>query len=133
MSDIGMRRTVAGSYDDVLARVPELLKDEGFGVLTRIDVKATLKEKLGVDFRRHQILGACNPSLAHRALSADPAISVLLPCNVAVWEEDGGRVTVSAVDPMQTMAAADVRFQPVAAEVRARLQRVLARLEGAAS
>jgi uncharacterized protein (DUF302 family) len=133
MVEIGMRRTVAGRFDDVLARIPELLKDEGFGVLTRIDVTATLKEKLGVDFRRHQILGACNPKLAHEALSLDPGIGVLLPCNVVLWENDGGGVTVSAVDPMQTVAAADARFQPVAAQVKERLARVLSRLgEGAA-
>jgi uncharacterized protein (DUF302 family) len=128
MAEIGMRREVAGRFDEVLARIPDLLKDEGFGVLTRIDVTATLKEKLGVDFRRHQILGACNPKLAHEALSADPGIGVLLPCNVTVWEDDRGSVMVSAVDPMQTIAAADPRFQPVAAQVKERLARALSRL-----
>lgn len=132
MAEIGMRRAVPGRFDEVLARIPELLKDEGFGVLTRIDVTATLKEKLGVAFRRHQILGACNPKLAYQALSADPGIGVLLPCSVALWEDDGGAVTVAAVDPMQTIAAGDARFEPIAGQVRERLGRVLARLaEGA--
>jgi len=125
MSQIGIRKTVSGAYEDVLARIPEALKKEGFGVLTRIDVKQTLKEKLGVDFRRYQILGACNPSYAHQALTMDPAIGALLPCSIAVWEEDGGKVFVNAVDPLQTIAAADPKLRPIAAEVREKLARVL--------
>jgi uncharacterized protein (DUF302 family) len=125
MAQIGMKRTVKGAYDEVLARVPEALKAEGFGVLTRIDVKATLKEKIGVDFRRYQILGACNPRYAHQALTMDPSIGALLPCSIAVWEEDGGRVTVNAVDPLQTIAAADPRLLPIAEQVRERLARAL--------
>lgn len=125
---IGMRKEVKGSFDDVLGRIPEALKTEGFGILTRIDVKSTLKEKLGVDFRRYQILGACNPGYAHKALGADLSIGSLLPCSIAVWEEDDGRVTVNAVDPMQTIAAGDERFKPVAQEVRAKLERALERL-----
>ncbi|HET7824673.1 MAG TPA: DUF302 domain-containing protein [Anaeromyxobacter sp.] len=125
MAQIGIKKTVKGSYDQVLAKVPEALKAEGFGVLTRIDVKQTLKEKIGVDFRRYQILGACNPTYAHQALTMDPSIGALLPCSIAVWEEDGGTVTVNAVDPMQTIAAADPKLQPIAAEVRAKLAKVL--------
>ena len=128
MAQIGIRKTVQGKYDEVLARVPEVLKAQGFGVLTRIDVKQTLKEKLGVDFRRYQILGACNPKFAHQALLADPAIGSLLPCSVAVWEEDDGRVSVNAVDPMQTIAAGDPKFAPVAAQVRDLLAAALAAL-----
>ncbi len=128
MATIGIRRSVKGSYDEVLARVPEALKAQGFGVLTRIDVKQTLKEKIGAEFRRYQILGACNPRYAHQALTAEPAIGALLPCSVAVWEEDDGTVTVNAVDPMQTVAAADPRFQPIAAEVREALAKALAAL-----
>ena len=128
MAQIGMRKTVQGSYDAVLAKVPEVLKAQGFGVLTRIDVKQTLKEKIGAEFRRYQILGACNPKFAHQALTADLAIGSLLPCSVAVWEEDDGRVTVNAVDPMQTIAAGDPRFAPVAAQVRELLERALAAL-----
>ena len=125
MAEIGIRRTVAKGFDEVLARLPEVLKAEGFGVLTRIDVKDTLKQKLGVEFRRYQILGACNPRYAHQALTAEPGIGALLPCSVAVWEEEGGRTTVNAVDPMQTIAASDPRFAPIAKEVRERLARAL--------
>lgn len=125
MAQIGIQKKVKGAYDAVLARIPEALKAEGFGVLTRIDVKATLKEKIGVDFRRYQILGACNPTYAHQALTMDPSIGALLPCSIAVWEEDGGQVTVNAVDPLQTIAAADPKLQPIAAEVREKLARVL--------
>jgi uncharacterized protein (DUF302 family) len=125
MAQIGIKKTVKGSYDAVLAKIPEALKAEGFGVLTRIDVKATLKEKIGVDFRRYQILGACNPRYAHQALTMDPSIGALLPCSIAVWEEDGGQVTVNAVDPLQTIAAADPKLQPIATEVRQKLSRVL--------
>jgi len=128
MATIGIRRSVKGSYDEVLARIPEALKAQGFGVLTRIDVKQTLKEKIGAEFRRYQILGACNPRYAHRALTAELGIGALLPCSVAVWEEDDGSVTVNAVDPMQTVAAADPRFQPIAAEVREALAKALAAL-----
>jgi uncharacterized protein (DUF302 family) len=128
MADIGMTKTVAGSFDEVLARIPEALKAEGFGVLTRIDVQATLKEKLGVDFRRYQILGACNPALGHHALSIDLGAGVLLPCNVVVYEGEDGRTVVAAVDPMQTVAAADPRLRDTAGEVRARLARVLERI-----
>jgi uncharacterized protein (DUF302 family) len=128
MAQIGIRRTVKGSYDEVLAKIPEVLKAEGFGVLTRIDVKATLKEKIGVDFRRYQILGACNPRYAHQALTMDPSIGALLPCSIAVWEEDGGSVTVNAVDPLQTIAAAAPAIRPIAEEVRQKLSKALAAL-----
>ena len=128
MAQIGMVRETKLSYDEALAKLPELLKEEGFGVLTRIDVKATLKEKIGVDFRRYQILGACNPKFAHQALSTDPSVGVLLPCNLAVYEGDGSGTTVRAIDPIQTMAAADPRFAEVAGQVRERLARVLEKL-----
>ncbi len=128
MAEIGIRKTVKGDYEKVLAKVPEVLKAEGFGILTRIDVKATLKEKIGVDFRRYQILGACNPKYAHQALTAEVGIGALLPCSVAVWEEDDGRVTVNAVDPLQTIAAAMPSLRPIAEQVRERLARALAGL-----
>lgn len=128
MAQIGMIRDTQLPYDDVLAKLPDLLKEEGFGVLTRIDVKATLKEKIGVDFRRYQILGTCNPKYAHQALTHDPSIGALLPCSIAVWEEDGGGVTVNAVDPLQTIAAADPGLRPIAEEVRAKLSKALAAL-----
>jgi uncharacterized protein (DUF302 family) len=125
MADIGMRKTVAKGFDEVLVRLPEALKAEGFGVLTRIDVKETLKAKLGVDFRRYQILGACNPKYAHQALTAELGIGAMLPCSIAVWEDEAGRTSVNAVDPLQTIAAASPALAPIAAEVRARLARVL--------
>lgn len=128
MAEIGMRKRVQGRYDDVLTRLPEALKAEGFGVLTRIDVQQTLKEKIGVEFRRYQILGACNPKLAHQALSAELAVGAMLPCSVAIWEEEDGTVSVNAVDPLQTIAAASPALAPLAGQVRERLARALAAL-----
>jgi uncharacterized protein (DUF302 family) len=128
MGDFTIRRPTALSYDEALARVPDLLKAEGFGILTQIDVKETLKQKIGVDFRRYKILGACNPPLAHRALSAVTEIGVMLPCNVIVYEGDDGKTVVSAVDPMATIAASQPALAEVAAEVRARLARALGNL-----
>lgn len=124
MKTPGMTKTLSISYDAALAKLPDALKTEGFGVLTEIDVRNTLQAKLGVDFRRYKILGACNPSLAHRALQTDLQIGVMLPCNVVVYEE-GDHAVVTAVDPMQTIAAHDERVRPIAEEVRARLARVL--------
>jgi len=121
----GIRRELAISYDEALARVPEALKSEGFGVLTEIDVAATLKKKLDVDFRRYKILGACNPALAHKALGVMLEIGVMLPCNVIVYERDDGGATVVAIDPSLTMAAQDPRLAEIAAEVRQRLVRVI--------
>ena len=127
MSSFGIKRTLNLGFDEVLARVPEALKTEGFGILTEIDVQATLKKKLDVDFRRYRILGACNPPFAHRALSLSLEIGMLLPCNVIVYETDEGQTVVSAVDPMQTMAAqADPAMRPIAEEVQARLRRAIA-------
>jgi uncharacterized protein (DUF302 family) len=125
MEGIGIRRSTRLPYDEALARVPDLLKAEGFGILTRIDVKETLKQKIGVDFRRYQILGACNPPLAHRALSAELEVGVMLPCNVVVYEGDDGRAVVIAVDPLATVAAGHPALAPIAAEVRERLSRAL--------
>jgi uncharacterized protein (DUF302 family) len=129
LADIGMKKIVKASYDEALARIPELLKAEGFGVLTRIDVKQTLKEKIGVDFRRYQILGACNPRYAHEALKIELDLGVMLPCNVIVYEGDDGRTVVTAVDPLQTIAASDPSLRPVADQVRQKLASVLAKLE----
>ena len=115
-------------FEDVLARLPELLKAEGFGVLTQIDVKETLKQKIGVDFRRYRILGACNPHFAHQALTADLEVGAMLPCNVVVYEGDDGKAVVMAIDPMQSMAAANPQVRAVAEQVRERLERVVARV-----
>ncbi len=128
MPTYAMRRTLKSRYDDALAKIPEALKTEGFGVLTEIDVKDTLKKKIGVDFRRYKILGACNPQLAHKALSAVTDVGVMLPCNVVVYEGDDHKAVVLGIDPMQTIAAAMPQLKDLATEVRATLERALGRL-----
>lgn len=125
---LGMRRKVDRSYDETLPRVVEALKQEGFGILTEIDVKKTLKEKLDVDFRRYRILGACHPPSAHAVLDAEPEIGLLLPCNVIVYELDGGSTMVSAFDPL-VIAAGMPKVEGVARDVRARLDRALGSLD----
>ena len=126
MAAFGIQRTLDLGFDDALVKVPEALKAEGFGVLTEIDVQATLKKKLDVDFRRYRILGACNPPFAHRALQHSLDVGMLMPCNVIVYETDAGKTVVSAVDPMQTMAAqGEPALRPLADEVRQKLQRVI--------
>lgn len=127
---LGLKKVLRSGFEEALSRVPEALKTEGFGVLTEIDVTDTLKKKLNVDFRRYRILGACNPPLAHQALEASLDVGLMLPCNVIVYEGDDGRAVVSAVDPMRTPAAQeDPRIRSVAGVVRAKLEKVLARLE----
>jgi uncharacterized protein (DUF302 family) len=117
------------SFEQAKARVVEALKQEGFGVLTEIDVQATLKAKLGEAFRRYVILGACNPQLAHRALSAELGIGLLLPCNVCVWEEPGGAtVSIARPDAMFVVVGSDA-LRPVADEADRRLRRALAQVE----
>jgi uncharacterized protein (DUF302 family) len=122
-----MKKTLAIGYDAAIEKLPDALKAEGFGVLTQIDVRDTLQAKLGVDFRRYKIFGACNPPLAHRALSAELDVGVMLPCNVVIYEA-GDQAVVLAIDPMQTVAAHSPALRPIAEEVQARLGRVLERL-----
>ncbi|MBK7580104.1 MAG: DUF302 domain-containing protein [Myxococcales bacterium] len=123
-----MKKELGSTYEQTLERLPDALKSERFGVLTEIDVQQTLKNKLGVDFRRYKILGACNPGLAHKALSTNLEIGAMLPCNVVVYEGDDGRAVVHAIDPMQTIAAGDERLATIAKTVREKLARVLERL-----
>ncbi len=120
------KRFEGRTVDDVASRARGALAAEGFGVLTEIDVQATLKEKLGIEEKPYLIFGACNPSLAHRALEAEPAIGVFLPCNVTVFEGDDGAVYVQAIKPEVMFAlVANPSVQPIAVEVGQRLERVL--------
>lgn len=126
----GIRVKVSLPYAEAVEKTIAALKSEGFGVLTTIDVKQTMKEKLGVEYRPYVILGACNPPLAHRALSASPEVGLLLPCNVTIYEEEDGCV-VSAMDPsvgMQIVSHSEL--EAVAKEARAKLERVLQQVAG---
>ena len=127
---IGRTVRLHTDFASALARVTEALKAEGFGVLTEIDVKDTLKKKLGVEFRPYKILGACNPPLAYRALSAAPEVGLLLPCNVVVAQVEEGVIDVSLVDPLAMLGVvAYADLEPVAEEAAARLDRVAASLQ----
>lgn len=125
-------RTVALPFEQAIAKTKEALSAEGFGILSEIDVKATLQKKLQVDFRPYTILGACNPPLAHRALTAEPNIGVLLPCNVVVYKgADENESVVSAVDPEVSLGrVGNSELEPLAKEVAARLQRALDTIGG---
>jgi uncharacterized protein (DUF302 family) len=119
-------KTLDVPFDQAVARVTEALKKEGFGVLTDIDVSATMKAKLGEDFRPYRILGACNPRLAYRALLLEDKIGTMLPCNVIVQQHQDGSVEVSAVDPVASMQAIhNPELAELAAEVRTKLKRVV--------
>ncbi|MDE3056665.1 MAG: DUF302 domain-containing protein [Bacteroidota bacterium] len=122
----GFSKNVALPYEQAVAKVTEELKKEGFGILTTIDVRKTLKQKLNVDFEKYIILGACNPPFAHKALQADEQIGLLLPCNVIVYEKEG-RTTVGVFDPLvMTVVLDNDAMKPIAEEIRQKLQRVMA-------
>ena len=121
----GFSKKVSLSYEKAIETVTEELKKEGFGVLTTIDVKETLKKKIDVDIPRYIILGACNPPFAHKSIQAEQEIGLLLPCNVIVYEKEG-TITVSAFNPMIMESIIDnPAIQPIAEEVKARLERVI--------
>ena len=127
MKELGIRRTIDLGWDEAVEKVRATLANEGFGVLSEIPIHEKLKEKLGVEFRRYVILGACNPPLAHKALQSNPEIGLLLPCNVVVYENEG-KTVVSAIDPdmMVAVAGDDAVMKEVAADARARLERAIA-------
>jgi len=122
-------KTIHEKFETVVQKVTEALKNEGFGILTEIDLKATLKKKLDVDFYNYIILGACNPPFAYKALIAEDKIGTMLPCNVIVQEKKAGQVEVSAVDPVASMQAIEnIELADIANEIRARLQKVISKL-----
>ncbi|HRE89474.1 MAG TPA: DUF302 domain-containing protein [Myxococcota bacterium] len=123
-----IRRTLTRPFDLVLEDLPRALATEGFGVLTRIDMRETLKKKLDVDLRPYVILGACNPPLAHQAVTHDLDVGLMLPCNVIVYDNLDGTTTVAAVDPMMTLAKDDPALSPIAEAVAAKLELALAAL-----
>ena len=126
-SPYGISKSLNIPYEEALAKTTEALKAEGFGVLTEIDVKATLKKKLDQDFRRYIILGACNPPLAHQALTNELDIGLLLPCNVIVYETDDGKSIVSAMDPAVVLGSVvkNPNLESVATQVTAKIHRVM--------
>ncbi|VFU16749.1 conserved hypothetical protein [Methylocella tundrae] len=122
-------RNITGTFEDAIGRVTEGLKAEGFGILSDIDVSQTMKAKIGVDFRPYRILGACNPSLAHRALSMEDKIGVMLPCNVIVQQHENGAVEVAAIDPAVSMESiGNPALTELATLVREKLERVVSGL-----
>lgn len=125
-SNFGFGKPVPGSFDDAVTKVTDELAKEGFGVLTEIDVKATMKKKIDKDMPSYKILGACNPHIASQAIAAEPDIGLLLPCNVLVREDDAGQVFVGFMDPNAVMGLVDdPRVVPLASKVREILERVL--------
>ncbi len=123
------RKIVKTSYEKTIELVTQALKEEGFGILTQIDVRDTLKKKLNLDFRKYIILGACNPSFAHQSLQAEREIGLLLPCNVIVYEDDSGNTVVSAIDPESAMSMIDnPKLKDIATQVGSKLRVVIENL-----
>jgi uncharacterized protein (DUF302 family) len=129
MSNFSLSKSLKTKFDDAVAQLPGALSTEGFGILTQIDVSSVFAEKLKEPFRRYRIFGACNPKLAHRALTSNLLAGIMLPCNVILWENDDGTTTIATVDPVQTPAAkSDSAIGDLAVEVRSRLERVIGAL-----
>lgn len=130
LTNLGFHVALTTDFNAAIQRVTEALKTEGFGVLTEIDVRETLKKKLDVDFHSYKILGACNPALAHRALTIDPQVGLLLPCNIVVSQTEEGTVDVSLIDPISMLGIVkSAELEVVAQEARARLERVAQALQ----
>ena len=124
-----LAKILSGPFDEAVTRATEALKTEGFGILTEIDVSATLKKKIGVDYPAYRILGACNPALAHEALMLENKVGTMLPCNVVVRDAGNGQIEVAAVDPVASMQAIDnPALKQAALQVRAKLERVISGL-----
>jgi uncharacterized protein (DUF302 family) len=122
-------KTLHGKFEDIIDKVTEGLKEEGFGILTEIDIKETLKKKLDVDFKKYKILGACNPPYAHKALQAEDKIGTMLPCNVIVQEIEKGNIEVAAVNPMASMQAVENnKLNIIAKEITDKLEKVINKL-----
>ena len=122
-------KTMKGTFEEVIDKVTQGLKDEGFGILTEIDVKETLKKKLDVNFKKYRILGACNPPYAHKALQAEDKIGTMLPCNVIVQEIEDGVIEVAAVNPMASMQAVNNEIlAEIASEITTKLENVIEKL-----
>ena len=115
-------------FDEAVARLPEALQAESFGIITQIDLQQTLKAKLGIDFRRYRIFGACNPSFALQALVADPHVGLLLPCNIVIYEGDDKRAVVGVIDPTKQLGASDGHLGDLAKTIAGRLERAAAAL-----
>ena len=127
--DYYFNKTIKGTFEEVIDKVTEGLKEEGFGILTEIDIKATMKKKLDVDFKKYKILGACNPPFAHKALLAEDKIGTMLPCNVIVQELEDGVVEVAAVNPMASMQAVENdNLNQIASEITSLLKKVVNKL-----
>ena len=119
-------KTLSIGFEDAVRRITSILKQEGFGIITEIDVKDTFKKKIDVEFRNYRILGACNPALAHEALQIEDKVGTMLPCNVVVQDIGGGQTEVAAIDPVASMQAIDnPRLKEAAAQVQAKLRKVI--------
>lgn len=121
----GIWRTLDVGFEAALAKLPLALSNEGFGIITQVDVSETLKNKLGVSFRKYRILGVCNPTFAHQVLQRDLAIGLMLPCNFVLYENDDGKAVVGAIDPVESLGADGVAFADVAGTVKEKLERVV--------